>query len=97
LGLCELLHIQPPAFSSTYGSNLWPELGTQAAAGKAAVIGILHSRSSDTNADRLRAFRKSLARWRQELSGTIAQCLNLEHEIHHNGSKLCILGVEPLE
>jgi hypothetical protein len=52
--------------------------------------------SSDTNADRLRAFRKSLARWRQELSGTIAQCLNLEHEIHHTCSKLCILGFEPL-
>jgi hypothetical protein len=56
----------------------------------------MHHTSSDTNADRLRAFRKSLARWRQELSGTIAQCLNLEHEIHHNASKLCILGFEPL-
>jgi hypothetical protein len=34
--------------------------------------------------------------WRQELSGIIAQCLNLEHEIHHSVSKLCILGFEPL-
>ena len=42
-------------------------------------------------------FRKSLASWRQELSGTIAQCLNLEHELHHSASKLCILGFEPLE
>jgi hypothetical protein len=53
--------------------------GAQDAAGKAAVIGILHP-------NRLRAFRKSLARWRQELSGTIAQCLNLEHELHHTAS-----------
>jgi|SRR5215472_12332495 len=37
------------------------------------------------------------AGWRQELSGTIAQCLNLEQEIHHTASKLCILGVEPLK
>jgi hypothetical protein len=58
---------------------------------------ILHPTSSDTNADRLRTFRKSLARWRQELSGTIAQCLNLEHELHRTASKLCILGFEPLE
>ncbi|HEX4803249.1 MAG TPA: hypothetical protein VFV14_07040 [Myxococcaceae bacterium] len=36
-------------------------------------------------------------RWRQELSGTIAQCLNLEHEIHHTASKLCVLGFEPLK
>jgi hypothetical protein len=41
----------------------------------------------------LRAVRKSLARWRQELCGTIAQCLNLEHEI---ASQLFILGFEPL-
>ena len=34
--------------------------------------------------------------WRQELVGTIAQRLNLEHEIHHSVSKLCILGFEPL-
>ena len=27
----------------------------------------------------------------------IAQCLNLEHEIHHTLSKLCILGFEPLK
>jgi hypothetical protein len=27
----------------------------------------------------------------------IAQCLNLEHEIHHTASKLCILGFEPLK
>jgi hypothetical protein len=31
---------------------------------------------------------------RQELSGTIAQCLNLEQEMHHIASKLCILGFE---
>ena len=35
--------------------------------------------------------------WWQELFGTIAQCLNLEQEIHHNGSKLCILGFELLK
>jgi hypothetical protein len=34
--------------------------------------------------------------WRQELSGTIAQRLDLEQEIHHKGSKLCILGFELL-
>jgi len=28
---------------------------------------------------------------------TIAQCLNLEHEIHDTASKLCILGFEPLK
>ena len=33
----------------------------------------------------------------QDLSGTIAQRLNLEHEIHHTVSKLCILGFEPLK
>jgi hypothetical protein len=33
----------------------------------------------------------------QELSGIIAQCLNLEHEIHHTASKLFILGFEPLK
>src|SRR5262249_59548213 len=33
----------------------------------------------------------------QELSGTIAQHLNLEHEIHHTVSKLCILALEPLK
>jgi hypothetical protein len=27
----------------------------------------------------------------------IAQCLSLEHEIHHTASKLCILGFKPLE
>src|SRR6516165_7637648 len=32
------------------------------------------------------------ARWRQDLSGTIAQRLNLEHQIHHTVSKLCILA-----
>ena len=31
------------------------------------------------------------------LSDTIAQCLNLEREIYHTGSKLCILGFEPLK
>ena len=31
------------------------------------------------------------------LSGIIAQCLNLKHEIHHTASKLCILGFEPLK
>jgi hypothetical protein len=52
--------------------------------------------SACIGADHLRAFRESLARWRQELSRTIAQCLNLEHEIQHNASKPCILGFEPL-
>jgi len=33
----------------------------------------------------------------QELSGTIAQRLKLEHEIHDTASKLCILGFEPLK
>jgi len=33
----------------------------------------------------------------QDLSGTIAQRLNLEHEIHHTVSKLCILAFEPLK
>jgi hypothetical protein len=27
----------------------------------------------------------------------LAQCLNLEHELRHTLSKLCILGFEPLE
>jgi len=27
----------------------------------------------------------------------IAQCLNLEHELHDRASELCILGFEPLE
>jgi hypothetical protein len=27
----------------------------------------------------------------------IAQCLNLEHELRHPASELCILGFEPLE
>jgi hypothetical protein len=36
------------------------------------------------------------ARWRQELSGGISQCFNLEQEIHHNASKPCILGFEAL-
>jgi len=31
------------------------------------------------------------------LSGTIAQCSNLEHEFHHTASKLCILGFEPFK
>jgi hypothetical protein len=39
----------------------------------------------------------SYGRWRQDLSGTITQRLNLEHEIHHTVSKLCILGFEPLK
>jgi hypothetical protein len=43
------------------------------------------------------AHSPSYARWRQDLSSTIAQCLNLEDEIHHTGSKLCILGLEPLK
>jgi hypothetical protein len=29
-------------------------------------------------------------------TSTIAQCLNLEHEIHNPASKLRILGFEPL-
>jgi len=39
----------------------------------------------------------SLDRWRQELFGTITQCLTLEQEIHHTASKLCILALEPLK
>ena len=34
---------------------------------------------------------------RRDLFATIAQCSNLEHEIRHTLSKLCILGFEPLE
>jgi hypothetical protein len=34
---------------------------------------------------------------RDQSSGTIAQCLNLEHEFHHTASELCILGFEPLK
>ena len=34
---------------------------------------------------------------RRDLFATIAQCLNLEHEIRHTLSKLCILGLEPRE
>ena len=34
---------------------------------------------------------------RRDLFATIAQCLNLEHEIRHTLSKLCILRFEPLE
>jgi hypothetical protein len=30
-------------------------------------------------------------------TSTIAQCLNLEHEIHNAASKLRILGFEPLQ
>jgi hypothetical protein len=30
-------------------------------------------------------------------SGTTAQCLNLEHEIHQAASQLCILGFEPFK
>src|SRR5262249_43460058 len=30
-------------------------------------------------------------------SGAIAQCLNLEHELQHTASELCILGFEPLK
>jgi len=30
-------------------------------------------------------------------TGTIAQCLDLEHEIYHPGSKPRILGFEPLK
>ena len=37
------------------------------------------------------------ARWRQELASTIAQCLNLEHEINNPASKPRILGFEPLD
>ena len=34
---------------------------------------------------------------RRGLFATIAQCSNLEHEIRHTLSKLCIFGFEPLE
>jgi hypothetical protein len=33
----------------------------------------------------------------KDLSGTIAQRLNLEHQIHHTVSKLFILAFEPLK
>jgi hypothetical protein len=33
----------------------------------------------------------------RSVSGTIAQCLNLEDEFHHTVSKLCILGFDPLK
>jgi hypothetical protein len=36
-------------------------------------------------------------RLRGQCPGTIVQCLNLEHEIHHSASKLRILGFEPLK
>jgi hypothetical protein len=58
-------------------------------------FGILHPTSFDTNADRLRAGRKRLAK--VALSGTIAQCLKLEHQLHHTPSKLCILRFELLK
>src|SRR5215469_12701002 len=35
--------------------------------------------------------------WRQDLPGTIAQRLNLKHELHHTVPKLCILGFKLLE
>src|SRR6516225_3528759 len=53
--------------------------------------------SSPTGTERLNVERHHRAGWRQELSGTIAQCLKLEHEIHDTASKLCILGFEPLK
>ena len=31
------------------------------------------------------------------MAACIAQCLNLERELHHTASKLCILGFEPLK
>jgi hypothetical protein len=40
--------------------------------------------------------RTETAKWRQELSGGVSQCLNLEQEIHHNALKPCILGFEAL-
>jgi hypothetical protein len=46
--------------------------------GGVIMIGTLTAHPSDTNADRLRAFRKCLAGWRQELFGSIAQRLKLE-------------------
>ena len=33
---------------------------------------------------------------RLRMAERIAQCLNLEHDIHYTASKLCILGFEPL-
>jgi hypothetical protein len=35
--------------------------------------------------------------FRTAMAEHIAQCLNLEHEIHHTASKLCILGFDPLK
>jgi len=32
-----------------------------------------------------------------QMAECIAQCLNLEHELRHPASELCILGFEPLE
>jgi hypothetical protein len=34
---------------------------------------------------------------RRQCSGTIPQCLKLEHKFNHTTSKLCILGLEPLK
>jgi len=45
-------------------------------------------------ASRPKRHHRKPARWRQELA-SIAQCLNLEHEIHNTASKLRILGFEP--
>ena len=33
----------------------------------------------------------------KRLFGTIAQRLNLKHQLHHTVPKLCILGFEPLK
>jgi hypothetical protein len=44
-----------------------------------------------------KADHRTTARWRQELSGTVAQRLDLEHEIYHAVSQLRILGFKPLK
>jgi hypothetical protein len=58
------------------------------------VIGILYPTSSDTNADRLRTFRKSLAaRAIRHHRAT----LEAGAEDRPHASKLCILGFEPFK
>jgi hypothetical protein len=51
---------------------------SQAAAEKAAVIGILHPHRPTRTRTVCAHSAKRLARWRQELSGTVARCLKLE-------------------
>jgi len=58
---------------------------------------MLRMPGSSYRRDNARRQKRPQAWRRRELSGTTTQRSNLEHEIHHAGSKLCILGFEPLE